>query len=104
MKGYHIITPLIRFDDASTILVNRGFVSAEQCKSIDVLSKEKGPVQLEGLLRTSQVRNSFTPDNIPEKGEWYWVDVNALAEHAGGSSRGVQPVYIEATFGSYISL
>lgn len=46
------------------------------------------------------MRNSFTPENNPEKGEWYWVDVNAIAAYAGGVERGVQPVYVEAVFGN----
>lgn len=79
--------------------MNRGFVSADQCKNIATLSKETGPVQLNGLLRMSEVRNCFTPDNVPEAGEWYWADVNAMSEHVGGAQRGVQPVYIEAIFG-----
>ena len=98
VQGYHVITPLMRFDGGSTVLVNRGFVSSEALKKPDVLSRETGPVQLVGLLRTSQARNTFTPDNRPEQGEWYWVDINAMAEYAGGEARGVQPVYIESIF------
>jgi len=98
VKGYQVITPLVRFDGGSTVLVNRGFVSSEALKNLAVLAKETGPVQLVALLRTSQTKNSFTPDNVPEKGEWYWVDVNAMADYAGGEARGVQPVYVEAIF------
>lgn len=99
VKGYQVITPLVRFDGGSTVLVNRGFVSSEALKSPDILAKEAGPVQFVGFLRTSQAQNTFTPDNRPENGEWYWVDVAAMAEYAGGEARGVQPVYIEAIFG-----
>lgn len=51
------------------------------------------------MIRTSQNRNVFTPDNKPEKGEWYWVDVDALALQAGGEAANVQPVFVEAIFG-----
>ena len=100
-KGVDVITPLVR-TDGSTILVDRGFVSDEFAKPgyWKNQSTDSGEVEITGLLRTSQRRNSFTPDNHPEKGEWYWVDVNALAEHAGGEAAGVQPVFIEAIFGS----
>jgi surfeit locus 1 family protein len=99
VKGYQVVTPLVRFDGGSTVLVNRGFVSSEALKNLNVLTKETGPVQLVGLLRASQAQNTFTPENRPEKGEWYWADVPAMAEYAGAEARGVQPVYIEAIFG-----
>lgn len=100
VQGYQIITPLIRPDGGSTVLVNRGFVSTDILKNPAALANETGVVELVGLLRVSQVKNNFTPDNIPEKGEWYWADVNAMANYAGGEQRGVQPVYIEAIFGA----
>lgn len=97
--GYHIVTPLVR-TDGTTVLVDRGFVTRDQAQQALRAGGEAGEVQVLGMLRTSQVRNAFTPDNHPEKGEWYWVDVNAMAEHAGGERAGVQPVYVEAIFGA----
>ncbi|KAF7793399.1 hypothetical protein EIP86_004511 [Pleurotus ostreatoroseus] len=98
-NGYHLVEPLIR-SDGSTILVDRGFVSKERG---DVLSqlKDEGEVQILGMLRTTQVRNNFTPDNHPEKGEWYWADVDAMAEYAGGATSGVQPVFVEEVFSAF---
>lgn len=95
--GYHLVVPLIR-SDGSTVLVDRGFVSkelADRAKS----HIETNEVEILGMLRTSHVRNNFTPDNHPEKGEWYWADVPAMAEYAGGEQAGVQPVYVEEIFG-----
>ncbi|KAI0082104.1 mitochondrial protein required for respiration [Panus rudis PR-1116 ss-1] len=94
--GYHLVVPLVR-PDGSTVLVDRGFVSQEAVASSS-WRREEGDVQILGMLRTSQVRNKFTPDNHPEKGEWYWADVSAMAEFAGGSAANVQPVYIEEIF------
>ena len=51
------------------------------------------------MLRESQARNNFTPDNNPAKGEWYWADVAAMTVHAGGESSNVQPVLVEEIFG-----
>ena len=101
-KGLDVITPLVR-SDGSTILVDRGFISDDQAasKSWTTVSDDDEEVQLVGMLRLSQKRNTFTPDNHPEKGEWYWIDVNALAEHAGGEVAGVQPVFVESIFGMY---
>lgn len=100
-KGVNVVTPLVR-PDGSTVLVDRGFVSDDYSDLRRWVSSppESEDVEVNGMLRLSQKRNSFTPDNHPEKGEWYWVDVNALAEHAGGESAGVQPVFIEAIFGT----
>lgn len=97
--GYHLVVPLIR-SDGSTVLVDRGFVSkklADRAKS----HIETNEVEILGMLRTSHVRNNFTPDNHPEKGEWYWADVPAMAEYAGGEQAGVQPVYVEEIFGGH---
>ena len=96
-QGYHVVTPLIR-SDGSTVLVNRGFVSKEAVDK-DLLRQETGEVDIFGMLRTSQVRNAFTPDNHPEKGQWYWADVAAMSEFAGGEQAGVQPVLVEEVFG-----
>jgi len=50
------------------------------------------------MLRESQARNNFTPDNNPAKGEWYWADVAAMSVYAGGESSNVQPVLVEEIF------
>ena len=34
------------------------------------------------MTRSSEKRSSFVPDNNPARGEWFWVDVPALAAHA----------------------
>ncbi|KAF8632944.1 hypothetical protein AX15_001550 [Amanita polypyramis BW_CC] len=94
--GVHVVTPLIR-ENGSTVLVDRGFVSNDRVSDL-AFRKEGGEVEILGMLRTSQRRNSFTPDNRPESGKWYWNDVAAMAEHAGGDAAGVQEVFIEQIF------
>ncbi|KAI0328523.1 SURF1-domain-containing protein [Cubamyces sp. BRFM 1775] len=96
--GYHLVVPFVR-SDGSTVLVDRGFVTKELAQAARrVQDKEREEVEILGMLRTAQVRNSFTPDNHPEKGEWYWADVDAMAAFAGGEAAGVQPVFIEEVF------
>ena len=63
---------------------------------------DEGEVKILGMLRTTQVRNKFTPENHPEKGEWYWADVEAMATYAGGEQAGVHPVFIEEVFGESV--
>ncbi|KAG7098960.1 hypothetical protein E1B28_000848 [Marasmius oreades] len=96
VHGAHVVTPLDR-ENGTTVLVNRGFVSTEFAQSA-LFCKEKGEVEFTGMLRMSQPRNMFTPDNRPEEGKWYWTDVEGMAEFAGGEKRKVQPVYIEQIF------
>lgn len=98
VHGAHLVTPLIR-ENGSTVLVDRGFVSKEYAFDSSY-QKEEGEVEVLGMLRTSQPRNSFTPDNHPEEGVWYWTDVDAMAQYAGGEQAGVQPVFVEQIFGA----
>ncbi len=93
--GYMVVTPLER-KDGSTILVNRGWISK---KHRDQRSRPQGlpagEVTVEGLLREPWKKNMFTPDNRPDKGEFYFPDVKQMAELTGA-----QPVWVEATMGT----
>lgn len=97
VHGVNVVTPLVR-EDGSTVLVDRGFVSREALANAN-LTEENGEVIILGMLRTSQPRNLFTPDNDPSNGKWYWTDVESMSEFAGGEAAGVQPVFIEEIFG-----
>jgi cytochrome oxidase assembly protein ShyY1 len=96
-SGFHLVTPLVR-TDGSTILVNRGFISNDFTER-SVRPEHDGEVELIGVLRTSHIRNNFTPDNHPEEGKWYWADIDAMSVYAGGEKADVQPVYVEEVFG-----
>ncbi|CEL57009.1 Cytochrome oxidase assembly protein shy1 OS=Schizosaccharomyces pombe (strain 972 / ATCC 24843) GN=shy1 PE=3 SV=1 [Rhizoctonia solani AG-1 IB] len=113
--GYHVISPLIRGDGASSILVNRGFVSRdnlEQAKQsipgarsdipktagLVADAAKQGTVQIVGMLTSAAKRNSFTPDNKPEIGEWYWTDTETMAKVASGRDGDVQPVLVDELF------
>lgn len=100
VHGFHVIMPLIR-ENGSTVLVDRGFVSREFVNSLP--EPEEGEVQVLGLLRTSQQRNFFTPDNKPVEGKWYWADTEKMAEYAGGEKAGLQPVLVEEIFGKKLN-
>lgn len=92
--GYMVITPLER-ENGTTILVNRGWIDKkhrDQRTRPDSLPK--GQITVEGLLREPWKKNMFTPDNRPDKGEFYFPDVHQMAELTGS-----QPVWVEATMG-----
>ena len=112
-NGYHLITPLIRASSsapaASTILVNRGFLSHEiatahdmDAETISKLAENESHSQVDvlGLISPPFKPGVFTPNNVPEKGQWIWADVPALVEHAGGEAGNVQPIVVEAIFGA----
>jgi len=40
--------------------------------------------------------SSWQPDNKPENGEWFWKDVEGMAEFVGGKEGNVQAVMVEA--------
>lgn len=95
-NGYLVVTPLEREDDASTILINRGWIPKKLKKQAD--RKEglpQGPVMVEGLLREPWKKNIFTPDNKPEKGEFYFPDVQQMAKFTES-----EPIWIEETMGA----
>ena len=91
--GYLVITPLER-DGGTKILVNRGWIAKEKRNSPERRQhgQPSGEVSVQGLLREPWTKNYFTPDNNPEKGEWYFPDVEAMAKASGST-----PVWIEAT-------
>jgi surfeit locus 1 family protein len=92
--GFLVITPLERGEGASTILVNRGWISREkqyqQDRSPGALPK--GEVTVAGLLRSPWKKNFFTPVNKPEDGKFYFPDVEQMARASGSD-----PVWIEET-------
>lgn len=40
-------------------------------------------VAVDGVVRASEARSSFVPDNNPARGEWYWIDVPKIATACG---------------------
>ncbi|KAG1179134.1 hypothetical protein G6F70_002710 [Rhizopus microsporus] len=88
--GYFIITPLER-DNGTTILVKRGWVSSDKRdQRTRPESLETGEVEVIGLIRMNEEKNSFTPDNDIERNQWYWADIDTMAKLTNA-----QPVMIE---------
>ncbi len=92
--GWHLITPL-RLTGGGTVLVNRGWVPyARKDPATRRAGLIKGPIRVEGLARDPPAPGRFTPDNVPGKGDWYHVDVAAMASHLGLDD--VAPYLIDA--------
>lgn len=79
---------------AEAVLVNRGWVPLEaRDPKTRPDSQPAGEMVVTGLLRWPAAPGWFTPANDPLKGEWYWMEVPAMAE---ASELGdVAPAYIE---------
>ncbi|KAI0913111.1 SURF1 family-domain-containing protein [Ustulina deusta] len=97
--GFMVVTPLERDPGGSdgrgttTVLVNRGWVARKLRRQRDRLEGlPTGEVVVEGLLREPWKKNMFTPENRPDKGEFYFPDVKQMAELSGS-----QAVWIEQT-------
>ena len=79
LPGKHVLTPL-QMDDGTWLLVNRGWVS-QSWKPVDEANPPpNGTVSITGLLRRPTERNPFTPDNKPLKDEWYYPDLEEIAD------------------------
>jgi len=94
--GYLVIAPL-RLDDGAVVLVERGWVPPEKR---DAATRPEGnppgAVAVDGLLRLAPAEKPgwFIPANDPARGEWFWIDLPALARAAGAPA--ALPFYIEA--------
>ena len=85
--GYWVLTPL-RTQQGFTVLVNRGFVPADQADPATRRAGEvAGPVTVTGLLRVSEPRGSALQRNDPAHGLWYSRDVAAIAAARGLGGR-----------------
>ena len=85
--GYHMVVPFKRAS-GGTVLVNRGWIADEFLKSAD---RPRGIQQIEGILQYPE-KSTFTPDNMPAKNGWFWIDTNALGTAAGVT--GVAPAVV----------
>ena len=92
-NGYLVITPLERAGNGSTVLVNRGWIEKKFGKQAErKAGLPEGEVMVEGLLREPWKKNMFTPNNKPEIGEFYFPDVQQMAEVSGSCA-----IWIEET-------
>ena len=94
--GFWLLTPL-HLSDASTVLVNRGFLPAGHSDPQARVASElaAGPVTVTGLLRISEPGGAFLRSNDPGNDRWYSRDVAAIAS-AKGLGPSVAPYFIDA--------
>lgn len=100
--GFHVVTPL-ELDGGPTgidaVLVDRGWVPADrQAPASRAAGQAAGAVTVTGIARRPVKPSWFTPDNRPERNQWFWADVPAMAAELSGRAgiEQVAPLVIEA--------
>jgi len=78
--GYWVFAPA-RLAGGSIILVNRGFVPADRKDpGTRTEGAPHGTVDIVGVLRWPETRNSFTPADDPKNNVWFLRDSNSIAK------------------------
>ncbi|XP_057576338.1 surfeit locus protein 1 isoform X2 [Hippopotamus amphibius kiboko] len=97
-SGAYVVTPFHCTDLGITILVNRGFVPRKKVNP-DTRSKGQieGEVDLVGMVRLTETRKPFIPENNPERNHWHYRDLEAMARLTGA-----EPIFIDADFKSTV--
>ncbi len=96
--GYRLVTPLHRTDhaDAPVVLVDRGWIPSDRLDpATRPDSRPAGPVEVEGVALHPVAPGWFRPSNDPARGQWYTIDLPAMAAWSGAGEVG--PLYVEAT-------
>jgi surfeit locus 1 family protein len=92
--GYHVVTPFAG-EDGSTTLIDRGWIPLDRKDpAARAEGQIAGTVTLEGLIRAPGRKSWVVPDNAPDKNFWFFVDIPAMAAHAGLTD--VREYFIEA--------
>lgn len=82
--GMHVVTP-VRTDGGAIVLYDRGWIPSEQKEPAKRAEGQvEGKVDLTGIVRRTQVKRQFAPDNDPAKNFWFHVDVPLMRQMAGG--------------------
>ncbi|XP_030391632.1 surfeit locus protein 1 isoform X2 [Gopherus evgoodei] len=97
-SGANVITPFYCTDLGITILVNRGFVPKKKVKPETRLKGQiQDEIDLVGVVRLSETRKPFVPENNIEKNRWHYRDLEAMARVTGA-----EPIFIDADFRSTV--
>lgn len=97
-SGANVITPFYCTDLGITILVNRGYVPKNKIKpETRVKGQVTEEVDLVGIVRLTEQRKPFVPQNNMEANRWHYRDLEAMAE-----TTGAEEIFIDAVLESTI--
>lgn len=82
-QGYRVFTPLKR-KDGRIILIDRGWVPQDKkAPATRPQTQEKGEQTIHGAIMLGEQKHYFTPENMPGKNMWYWIDIPAMRHTSG---------------------
>ncbi|XP_051538898.1 surfeit locus protein 1-like [Myxocyprinus asiaticus] len=97
-SGANVITPFYCTDLGITILVNRGYVPKDKIRpETRMKGQVTKEVDLVGVVRLTEQRKPFVPQNYVEANKWYFRDLEAMAKVTGA-----EEIFIDAVFDSTI--
>ena len=88
--GHWLLTPL-RTEAGFTVLINRGFVAADNKATVPL---PPARAEITGLLRITEPNGGFLRSNDPAADRWFSRDVEAIAQARGLGE--VAPYFIDA--------
>ena len=100
VPGINLFTPLVRVDGGGTLLINRGWVPMNW-PGTPMQDHDLAIVEVTGVVRPVNPPGWLTPDNEPEKNNWYYADLTAMSENA--SLLPITDYYIFATGEQHMS-
>ncbi|XP_041826766.1 surfeit locus protein 1 [Melanotaenia boesemani] len=96
--GANVITPFHCTDLGITILVNRGYVPKQKVRpETRMKGQVEGEVEVVGVVRLTEIRKPFVPNNDVERNRWHYRDLEAMSRVTGA-----EPIFIDADYGSTI--
>ncbi len=78
--GYHLITPMQTL--RGVILVNRGFVPLSFKSDRASVFQPEDSIKVTGMIMRPSRGNFMTPENRPEQGVWYTLDIETIQRSA----------------------
>ncbi|KAI7813343.1 putative protein similar to vertebrate surfeit 1 SURF1, partial [Triplophysa rosa] len=97
-SGANVITPFYCTDLGITILVNRGYVPKNKIKpETRMKGQVTEEVDLVGIVRLTEQRKPFVPQNNMEANRWHYRDLEAMAK-----ATGAEEILIDAVLESTI--
>lgn len=97
-SGANVITPFYCTDLGITILVNRGYVPKAKIRpETRMKGQVTEDVDLVGVVRLTEQRKPFIPQNNVEANRWHYRDLEAMAKVTGA-----EEIFIDAVLDSTI--
>ncbi|XP_061912775.1 surfeit locus protein 1 isoform X3 [Entelurus aequoreus] len=96
--GANVVTPFHCTDLGISILVNRGYVPKQKVRpETRMKGQVEGEVELVGVVRLTEQRRPFMPNNDADRNRWHYRDLDAMS-----AITGAEPILIDADFASTI--